>query len=111
MTRRATLFLALAMVLAVFACAPKPEQAILGKWIDPEGNTWEFFKDGTGTLTPKDSPWGGSFKFSFPEKDRLRIEGVAGNFVVKVSIGRDEMSWWLPSEPNEEPGKLRRAKD
>jgi hypothetical protein len=110
MTRRATLFLALAIVLALFAFAAKPEEAILGKWIDSEGDTWEFFRDGTGTMTRKGSPWGAPFKYTFGESNRMKVDmGLGVVFVVKVAIRGDEMTWWLPDEPNEDPQRFRRA--
>jgi hypothetical protein len=94
-------FLAFAFILSLLvSCSSKPEDAIVGKWSEIGGTEKiELFKDGTITVVNKDIIMGG--KYTFVDKDRIRIElsglgALLGPFVVTVSISGDELTLTMP---------------
>jgi len=94
-------FLAVAFILAsLVSCSSKPEEAIIGKWSEIGATEkMEFFKDGTITINDKGINMVG--KYTFVDKDRIRVEfgGLAakiGPIVVTVSISGDELTWTMP---------------
>jgi hypothetical protein len=94
-------FFAIACMLSfLVSCSSKPENAIIGKWSVIDGTEkMEFFKDGTITVADKGMNMGG--KYTFVEKDRIKVElgglgALAGPFVATVSISGDELTWTMP---------------
>jgi hypothetical protein len=67
-------FLAFAFILSsLVSCSSKPEDAIVGKWSEIGGTEKiELFKDGTITVVDKNLIAGG--KYTFVDKDRIRVE-------------------------------------
>jgi hypothetical protein len=45
---------------------------IVGRWRDSDGDTTEFFPDGTVSIATKDGSIIG--KYSFPDKDHIKLE-------------------------------------
>ncbi|MBP7274822.1 MAG: hypothetical protein KBA51_01305 [Kiritimatiellae bacterium] len=94
-------FLAVAVILCTsVSCSSKQEDAIAGKW-SKIGDTekMEFFKDGTITIATKSENLVG--KYSFIDKDRIRVElggvrALGGPFVASVSFSGDELTWTMP---------------
>lgn len=94
-------FLAFAFILSsLVSCSSKQEDAIVGKWSEISGTEkMELFKDGTITVADKGMNMGG--KYTFVDKDRIRVElgglgALAGPFVATVSISGDELTWTMP---------------
>ena len=93
--------IAFTFILTLLAsCSPKPEDAIVGKWSEIDGDrTMELFKD--GTITVADTPMNMAGKYSFVDKDRIKVElgglgALAGPNVVTVAIAGDELTWTMP---------------
>lgn len=94
-------FLAFAFIISsLVLCSSKAEHAIVGKWSEV-GRTekMELFKDGTITIADYGMTMGG--KYTFVDKDRIRVElgglgALLGPVVVTISISGDEMTWTMP---------------
>ena len=93
------------------SCSSKPEDAIIGKWSEIDGDrTMELFKD--GTITVADTPMNMAGKYTFVDRDRIKVElgglgALAGPYVATVAISGDELTWTMPDG---DVSKYRREK-
>jgi len=85
------------LLLLLFSCS-KPENKIIGKWLDDNGAGFEYYKDGTVIMN---NPGGListlSGKYSFIDKETLKMEfltyGTTTTQVYKVMISGDELTF------------------
>lgn len=103
---------AIALILALLvSCSTKLEDAVIGKWSLTTGTErMELFKDGTLMIADKGMNVGG--KYTFIDKDRIKVEfggfaALAGPLIVTVSVAGDEMTWTMPDG---KIGKYKRDK-
>lgn len=95
--------LVITLILSLLAsCSSKPEDTIVGKWSEIGGTEkMELFKDGTITIMVADKGMNLGGKYTFVEKDRIKVEmgglgALIGPFVATVSISGDELTWTMP---------------
>jgi len=87
------------LVLGIVGCAspePPPEEAIVGKWVNPEGGEINFYADGSGLLPGIDGQIPAyQFTYSFQDETHVTIS-IAGvmEIVVEISIEGDKMTWY-----------------
>jgi hypothetical protein len=74
----------LCVILFTTSCAVEPKKMIVGTWRDRDGDAWEFFPDGTLSVSTKRGAVTG--KYSFPDQDHIKLEmdGIAAGFGPKV---------------------------
>jgi hypothetical protein len=93
--------LGLLLLFAVAACGG-PKSQIVGKWkVDREGAdmVWEFAKNGAVTGAA------GAGKYSFGDRNRLKIQTQFATFVYEIQLSGDTMTW---RDPNGAVTRLKR---
>src|SRR5580658_3462687 len=61
----------LCVILFTTSCAVEPKKMIVGTWRDRDGDAWEFFPDGTLSVSTKRGAVTG--KYSFPDQDHIKL--------------------------------------
>lgn len=110
--RNALFVLLCAVLMAQVSCtSSRLEKEIIGKWTEISGNEkMEFFKDGTIMVT--ESSLNMSGKYSFPEKNRIKVElggfgMIAGPLIATIEITNEQLTI---TEPNGKKSVYRREK-
>ena len=91
------------VLLSAFASCDNPRHQIAGKWKvegGPSDLVWEFSKNGrvkSGT---------GSGKYTFGDRNRLKIQTQFATFVYETEISGDTMTW---RDPNGYTTRLKRV--
>lgn len=91
------------LLVSLVAACEGPADRIIGKWkvaSDASGGVWEFAKNGA-VQTPN-----GSGKYSFGDRNRLKIQTRFATFVYEVEIAGDTMKW---RDPNGSATELTRV--
>jgi uncharacterized protein (DUF2147 family) len=72
-------FSVIVAIALLSSCSLKPEDAIVGKWKETDGNeTIEFFRDGTFIMADEELPIEGTYKFIDKDRIRIKFEGIGG---------------------------------
>jgi hypothetical protein len=113
-----TLIALLVMIVFLSGCSAQPSNALLGKWqeIDETSNTFEFFKDGTVSVTTKEQNYplllparivntAGNYKFV--DKDKIKMDFPSASVVCKISFSDGVLTMTLSDG---EFSKFRRVK-
>jgi hypothetical protein len=95
------LFLLLMLFLFMTACASEPgvslKQAIVGKWVNAENYSIEFYADGTGFAPGVEGQMPiPAMDFSYFVTDETHIRITMGDLVgavVEIKIEGDQMTW------------------
>ncbi len=88
------------------------EKEIIGKWVEIDGNEkFEFFKDGTITVTESSLNMNGKYSF-LEQNNRIKVEldGVgmlAGPLIANIEISNEQLTI---TEPNGKKSVYRRNK-
>lgn len=71
-----TNYILISILLLLVACAQKPEEKIVGKWMNTEDNSskMEIFDDGTLVAFDESSPVRVNGKWNFLDDGRLKLE-------------------------------------
>lgn len=89
------ILLVLVSGLMALACARKPEKAIVGAWIQPDGDrVIEFFAEGTVSFSAEGTSFTGNYKFLDRERVRLDFAGlgaVAGPAIMSVQFAGQDL--------------------
>jgi thioredoxin-related protein len=89
-----------------------PQDAIIGKWIEEDGSTTEFLKEGTIILSEKEIPMAGNYRFIDDTRIRIEIGGLgalAGPMIFEiVSVSNNEL---VIKDPKGKVTKLTRISD
>ena len=110
--RDALFVLACAVLMVLSSCTPSGlEKGIIGKWVEIDGSEkMEFFKDGTIIVT--ESTLNMSGKYSFLEKDRIKVElgglgMLAGPQIATIEIANEQLTI---TEPDGKKSVYKREK-
>ncbi len=93
--KRSVVLLAFIVLIIFFLTGCGTQNDLVGTWIGEEGDTIEFFKD--GTIMVNDRYFSASGTYSIVENNRVRIEmdglfGIAGAQIFQYSVSGNQLN-------------------
>lgn len=103
MMRGAFFLLLVVVVLLTSACAPSPgngnalRKAIVGKWVNQQNFTIDFYEDGTGFVPGTDGEVpvpATDFTYVVTDDSHIRLTmGDLNGAIIEIKIEGDQMTW------------------